>query len=81
MAGLPQRLPARLLSAGFHPAFLVHLPAAPDGERAAGTSSVIDDPAATYAPLPTRHRRDQLRIAADEDAVFDAPSGACVTPS
>ena len=52
-------------------------PACSPGGRArspsasAGTSSVIDDPAATYAPLPIVHRRDELRVAADEHVVLD----------
>jgi hypothetical protein len=41
------------------------MPSAP-----AGTSSVIDDPAATYAPSPTAPAR-QLAVAADERAVLD----------
>ena len=48
----------------------------PDGRArspsaSAGTSSVMEEPAATYAPLADAHGRDELRVAADEHAVLD----------
>src|SRR5512142_617518 len=53
------------------PALFVHLPAARDGQRSGG--DILDDrrSGADVRALADAHRRDQLRVAADERAVLD----------
>ena len=53
VVGAPRRLRLRRFLRDTQPSLLTCLPRA-IASASAGTSFVIDDPAATYAPLPTR---------------------------
>ena len=69
-----------LLASSTQPS-IVALLAGADRERAGGHVLANGRPAADVGACADRHRRDELRVAADEGAVLDDRRVLCLTPS